>query len=60
VSPAIPFVSHTAAGSGVTVFVLNQLLFGVLVVLFLVFEPLGLAGIWARLRTYLRTWPFSY
>ncbi len=59
-SPTIPFVSHTAAGSGVTVFVLNQLLFGVLVVLFLVFEPLGLAGVWARLRTYLRTWPFSY
>lgn len=59
-SPAIPFVSHTATGSGLTVFVLNQLLFGFLIVLFLVFEPLGLAGIWARLRTYLRTWPFSY
>lgn len=59
-SPAIPFVSHSAGGSGVSVFVLNQLLFGVLIVLFLVFEPLGLAGIWARLRTYVRTWPFSY
>jgi branched-chain amino acid transport system permease protein len=59
-SPAIPFVSHTATGSGVTVFVLNQLLFGVLIVVFLLVEPLGLAGIWARLRTYVRTWPFSY
>jgi len=59
-SPALPFVSRTAAGSGITVFVLNQLLFGILIVLFLVFEPLGLAGVWARLRTYLRTWPFSY
>jgi branched-chain amino acid transport system permease protein len=60
VSPAIPFVSHSAAGAGVTVFVLNQMLFGLLIVLFLVFEPLGLSGIWARLRTYVKTWPFSY
>jgi branched-chain amino acid transport system permease protein len=59
-SPAIPFVSHSAAGSGVTVFVLNQMLFGLLIVLFLVFEPLGLSGIWARVRTYVKTWPFSY
>jgi branched-chain amino acid transport system permease protein len=59
-SPAIPFVSHSAAGAGITVFVLNQLLFGLLIVLFLVFEPLGLAGIWARVRTYVKTWPFSY
>ncbi len=59
-SPAIPFVSHSAAGAGVTVFVLNQLLFGFLIVLFLVFEPFGLAGVWARVRTYVRTWPFSY
>jgi branched-chain amino acid transport system permease protein len=59
-SPAIPFVSRTAAGGGVTVFVLNQLIFGTLIVLFLVFEPLGLSGIWSRLRTYIRTWPFSY
>jgi branched-chain amino acid transport system permease protein len=40
--------------------VLNQLIFGTLIVLFLVFEPLGLSGIWSRLRTYIRTWPFSY
>jgi len=59
-SPAIPFVSHSAGGGGVTVFVLNQLIFGALIVLFLVFEPLGLSGIWSRLRTYVRTWPFSY
>lgn len=59
-SPAIPFVSRTAAGGGVTVFVLNQLIFGALIVLFLMFEPLGLSGIWSRLRTYVKTWPFSY
>ena len=59
-SPAIPFVSHSAGGGGVTVFVLNQLIFGALIVFFLVFEPLGLSGIWSRLRTYVKTWPFSY
>ena len=60
VSPVIPFVSQTAAGAGLTVFTLNQLIFGALIVLFLIAEPTGLAGIWARLRLYFRTWPFSY
>jgi len=40
--------------------VLNQVIYGLLIVGFLVAEPLGLAGIWARLRLYFRTWPFSY
>lgn len=56
----IPFVSHSAAGTGITVFTLNQLLFGALIIIFLIAEPSGLAGIWARLRLYFRTWPFSY
>ena len=59
-SPAIPFVSRSATSSGLTLFVLNQLIFGALIVFFLVFEPSGLAGIWSRLRTYVKTWPFSY
>ena len=59
-SPVIPFVSQTASGAGLTVFTLNQLIFGMLIVGFLVAEPQGLAGIWARLRLYFRTWPFSY
>ena len=59
-SPVIPFVSQTASGAGLTVFTLNQLIFGMLIVGFLIAEPTGLAGIWARLRLYFRTWPFSY
>jgi branched-chain amino acid transport system permease protein len=60
VSPAIPFVTSSAGGAGVTVFTLNQLIFGLLIIGFLIAEPAGLAGIWARLRLYFRTWPFSY
>ena len=39
---------------------LNQIIFGALIVLFLVLEPRGLAAVWQRLKTYLRAWPFSY
>ncbi len=60
VSPLIPFVTRSAGAAGVTVFTLNQIVFGVLIVVFLVAEPLGLAGIWRRLRLYFRMWPFSY
>ena len=34
--------------------------FGVLIVVFLLFEPRGLAAVWARLKGYFKTWPFSY
>jgi branched-chain amino acid transport system permease protein len=29
-------------------------------VLFLVFEPRGLAAMWLRLKAYFKAWPFSY
>jgi branched-chain amino acid transport system permease protein len=32
--------------------------FGLAIVLVLIFEPLGLAGIWFKTRLYLRNWPF--
>lgn len=59
-SPYIPFVSQTAVGAGLNVFTLNQIIFGALIVFFLVFEPRGLAGIWLRLKIYFKSWPFSY
>jgi branched-chain amino acid transport system permease protein len=34
--------------------------FGLLMALFLVFEPRGLVSIWSRLRTYFDLWPFRY
>ena len=39
---------------------LSQLLYGLLLVAFLVFEPRGLAGIWVRIKAYFTSWPFSY
>jgi branched-chain amino acid transport system permease protein len=53
-------VSTSAAGPGLSIFQLNIVLFGVLIIVFLIFEPLGLYGIWIRIRNYWKAWPFSY
>ncbi len=42
------------------VFQVETVLYGLLIVLFLVFEPRGLFGLWVRARNYWKTWPFSY
>ncbi len=34
--------------------------FGVVMILFLVLEPLGLVGIWRRVQTYFLLWPFRH
>ena len=39
---------------------LDELIYGTLVVVFLLFEPLGLYGIWIKIRNYWKGWPFSY
>lgn len=38
----------------------NNVLFGLFIVLFLMFEPRGLAALWLRAKSWLLTWPFSY
>lgn len=38
----------------------NNILFGLFIVLFLLFEPRGLAALWLRAKTWFQTWPFSY
>ena len=53
-------ISTSAAGPGLSIFQLNIVLFGVLIIVFLIFEPLGLYGIWVRVRNYWKAWPFSY
>lgn len=58
-APWLPFVS-TGSGGLITIFQLQSILFGTLIVLFLILEPRGLFGLWHRLRTYFTTWPFSY
>ena len=42
------------------IFAVNYASFGVVMILFLVFEPLGLVGIWHRLQNYFLLWPFKY
>ena len=34
--------------------------YGFLIIIFLIFEPAGLAGIWQRVRNYFNKWPFKY
>lgn len=45
---------------GISVPELQAILFGIVIIVFLVLEPHGLAGIWFRLKAYFKTWPFSY
>lgn len=59
VSPWLPFVS-SGSGGLITIFQLESMLFGALIVLFLILEPRGLFGLWHRVRTYFTSWPFSY
>ena len=59
--PAIlPFVSNNSASGGITVFQVEAILYGLLIIGFLIFEPRGLFGIWVRIRNYWKSWPFSY
>jgi branched-chain amino acid transport system permease protein len=61
-STDLPFVRGDAGGGDgfLTVFSLNQMLFGILIIAFLLFEPRGLAAVWLRLKAYFKSWPFSY
>jgi branched-chain amino acid transport system permease protein len=42
------------------IFAVNYAAFGVVMILFLIFEPLGLVGIWRRVQNYFLLWPFRY
>jgi branched-chain amino acid transport system permease protein len=39
---------------------LRQILFGVLIIVFLIVEPDGLNRLWINIRNYFRVWPFSH
>jgi branched-chain amino acid transport system permease protein len=55
----LPFISSTTGGF-LSVPQLQTILYGVLIVVFLILEPRGLFGLWARARNYWKAWPFSY
>ena len=58
-SDSIPGVGTGTEGF-ISVESLNTAIFGLLIVLFLMFEPRGLAAMWLRLKAYFKAWPFSY
>jgi branched-chain amino acid transport system permease protein len=39
---------------------LREFVFGLVIVLFILIEPKGLAEIWRIIRSSFRLWPFSY
>ena len=53
---------NTAPGAapGLGIDQLNLVIYGLLIIGFLIFEPLGLYGIWLRIRNYWKGWPFTY
>jgi branched-chain amino acid transport system permease protein len=58
--PAIvPFLSDSAIEHP-NIFEFERVTYGVLIIAFLLFEPRGIYGIWLRIRTYWKSFPFSY
>ena len=56
-----PIISTSTVGGGlINVFQFEAILYGLLIIGFLIFEPRGLFGIWMRIRNYWKGWPFSY
>jgi branched-chain amino acid transport system permease protein len=56
-----PLITTRAGEPGIfTIGELNAVLFGLAIVLFLLFEPRGLAAFWFRAKTWFVSWPFSY
>ncbi len=51
---SLPYISQLNSSQQST------LLFALLVIGFLIFEPLGLYGVWLRVKRYFMAWPFSY
>lgn len=60
-SDVLPFIDRQATGGAViSVDQFQGILFGVLIVAFLILEPRGLFGLWMRVRNYWKAFPFSY
>jgi branched-chain amino acid transport system permease protein len=49
-----------AQGYAGEIFAMNYAAFGLVMIFFLVFEPLGLVGIWHRIQNYFLLWPFRH
>lgn len=57
-APVLPFIS-SETGVGLTPTRFSRIVYGLLLAAVMVFEPMGLFGVWSRIKTYFSTWPFS-
>jgi branched-chain amino acid transport system permease protein len=60
VPSVLPFITSESTGGVLTTFQLQTIIYGSLIVAFLIAEPRGLFGLWVRARSYFKAWPFSY
>lgn len=51
---------NVITGSGLNMAPLKEFVFGLAIVLFILFEPRGIAELWRIVRSSFRLWPFSY
>ena len=49
-----------STGAAITIAPLREFVFGLAIVLFIIFEPKGIAELWRIVRSSFRLWPFSY
>lgn len=54
------FMNIGATGVALTLAPLKEFVFGLAIVLFLIYEPKGIAEVWRIIRSSFRLWPFSY
>jgi len=56
------FLMNVGASSGIAITIapLREFVYGLAIILFIIFEPKGLAEVWRIVRSSFRLWPFSY
>ena len=56
------FLMNVGASTGVAITIapLREFVFGLAIVLFIIYEPKGIAEVWRIVRSSFRLWPFSY
>lgn len=61
-SHATDFLMNVGASTGVAITIapLREFVFGLTIVLFLIYEPKGIAEVWRIARSSFRLWPFSF
>ncbi len=55
----LPFIQTDPAKSGLTIDRFTNMLFGVMVIVFLIYFPEGIVGIWRRIKRYAVNWPLQ-